>query len=90
MKYEELNMADIPFAEFDTFLRDVLKEKFPDTELFIAEGGDYLKDTVMELRQYNARYRYSPWELYKKNSNYECTTEELVVTWEQIVNKQGL
>ncbi len=83
-------MNNISSIEFNTFLGEILKETFPNTELFIVAGGDYLKDVIMELRQDNAKYRYSPWKLYKQNSNYEDTVEELVETWRRIINKHTI
>jgi hypothetical protein len=66
-------------------LNDVIDEHFPNTTRYIRYGGDYIKDVVMELKEENKKFSYSPYELFNKSNNYEETIEQLVKQWEGIL-----
>lgn len=72
-------MTDI--HDFIKCLNDIVDERFPYTTRYIIYGGDFIKDVVVELREENKKFRYSPYELFNKSNNYEDTIEQLVKQW---------
>lgn len=56
--------------DFIECLNDIVDERFPNTTRYIIRGGDFIEDVVMELREENRRFRYSPYELFNKSNNY--------------------
>ena len=74
--------------DFIKALHNLIEAHFPDTERYIVSGGDYIKDTVMELREGNKRLRYSPYELFSKSENYEDTIEEFIKKWRDVCEKE--
>lgn len=75
-------MTDI--QSFISFLNDTVNEHFPSTKIYIAKGGDFIKDVVMELREEDKSLKYSPYELFHKSENYEDTIEQFLKQWESI------
>lgn len=75
-------MTDI--QSFISFLNDTVNERFPSTKIYIAKGGDFIKDVVMELREEDKSLKYSPYELFHKSENYEDTIEQFLKQWESI------
>lgn len=73
------------FHDFTAVLCDIIDSRFPNTERYIAIGGDFVWDWIFELRENDKKYRFSPYELYSKSSNYEETIEEFVETWERML-----
>ena len=74
-------MRNISFLEFHHFFLDIVKEEFPDIELFVIKGGDYAQDFVMELRQNKTKIRYTPYELYQEgclHNNFEEIIERFI------------
>ena len=78
-------MTDI--MDFNKVLNALIDEKFPNTTRYMAAGGDYLKDVVMELREGNAALQYSPYEMFMKSDHYEETIEEFMKRWETMLNR---
>lgn len=54
-------------------------------ECMPINGGDFIKDVVLELREDDKKLRYSPYELFYKSEDYEDTIEKLVEQWEAIL-----
>ena len=49
-KKTEVNKAAVVSqAEFTEILNSIIDERFPGTQRYIINGGDYWKDIVMEL-----------------------------------------
>lgn len=71
--------------DFINVLNTVIDERFPNTDRCIVEGGDFIKDFVLELREADKKLRYSPCELFNKSENYEDTIEKLVEQWENML-----
>lgn len=71
--------------EFINVLHTVIDERFPNTNRYIVDGGDFIKDVVMELREEDKKLRYSPYELFSKSEDYEDTIEKLVEQWETML-----
>ena len=78
----------IDIHDFIKFLNDTVDELFPNTTRYITYGGDFIKDVVMELREGNKEFRYSPYELFNKSNNYEDTIEQLVKQWEAMLHQE--
>lgn len=76
----------IDIHDFIKCLDDTIEEHFPNTERYIIYGGDFIKDVVIELREENKKYRYSPYELFNKSNNYEDTIEQLVKQWDTMLH----
>ena len=76
----------IDIHDFIECLNDIVDERFPNTTRYIIRGGDFIEDVVMELREENRRFRYSPYELFNKSNNYEDTIEQLVGQWETMLH----
>ena len=62
-----------------------IEEEFPQTERYMIKGGDYIRDVVMELRQGEASFRYSPYELYENADDFEEIIERIVIKWKAIL-----
>ena len=78
-----LYMSKISFHEFNQFLLENLKEQYPDIEIFVREGGDYVWDFVYELilDEGESRLKYKPYDLYEKAEklgNYGDVIEEFL------------
>lgn len=71
--------------EFINVLHSIIDERFPNTNRYIVDGGDFIKDVVMELREEDKKLRYSPYELFSKSEDYEDTIEKLVEQWETML-----
>lgn len=71
--------------DFINILNAVIDERFPSTSRYIVNGGDFIKDVVLELREDDKKLRYSPYELFHKSEDYEDTIEKLVEQWEAIL-----
>ena len=71
--------------DFIALLNEALDSAFPDTERFIIKGGDYVKDLIIELRENDCKYQYSPNDLYHQSENYEDTIEDLLDVWKRIL-----
>ena len=41
----------INIHEFNGYLNNMIDERFPGTERYIVNGGDYVKDFIVELRK---------------------------------------
>ena len=83
-KKTEVNKAAVVSqAEFTEILNSIIDERFPGTQRYIINGGDYWKDIVMELRQGAGKLRYSPYQLFKQSDDYENTIQELILRWEK-------
>ncbi len=76
-------MANI--HDFINVLNRVMDERFPNTNRYIVNGGDFIKDVVVELREEDKKLRYSPYELFGKSEDYEDTIEKLVEQWETML-----
>lgn len=72
--------------DFIEVLYAVIEERFPNTSRTIIDGGDFIKDVVMELREGDKKMRYSPSELFEKSEDYEDTIEKLVEQWETMLD----
>ena len=72
--------------DFINVLNAIIDERFPNTNRYIVGGGDFIKDTVMELREEDKKLRYSPYELFSKSEDYEDTIEKLVEQWESMLD----
>lgn len=86
-------LSNISFWEFYNFLLEVIKEEFPETELFIIKGGDYVQDVVMEFRQNDHRVRYTPYELYQEgylHNNFEEIVEHFIETYKNRMKTEGV
>ncbi len=70
--------------DFITVLHNIIEEYFPNTERFIISGGDYIKDTVLELREGDKKLRYSPYELFHTSDDYEKTIDAFLDLWKSI------
>ena len=68
-------------------LHELIREMFPNTEIFQISGGDYIKDAVLELRESNKKLRYSPYDMFNKSENYEETIEDFLMQWENYETK---
>ena len=71
-------MKEISFHEFHHVFVEMIKENFPNTELFIIHGGDYVQDTIMEFREDEKRLSFKPYELYQEacsNQNFEAVID---------------
>lgn len=79
-------MTDI--HDFINVLNTVIDERFPNTDKYIVEGGDFIKDVVLELREADKKLRYSPYELFNKSKKYEDTIEKLVERWENMLDQE--
>ena len=79
-------MTDI--HDFINVLNTVIDERFPNTDRYIVEGGDFIKDVVLELREADKKLRYSPYELFSKSKKYEDTIEKLVERWENMLDRE--
>ena len=77
-------MADI--HDFIKVLNDIVDERFPNTGRYIIYGGDFTKDAVIELREDDKAFRYSPYELFHKSKNWENTIEQVVTHWEKTLH----
>ena len=51
----------------------------------VIKGGDYVKDFIIELRENDRKYQYSPYDLYHQSENYEDTIEDLLDVWKSIL-----
>lgn len=76
----------IDIHDFIKCLNDIVDDRFPHTTRYIIYGGDLIKDVVVELREENKKFRYSPYELFNKSNNYEDTIEQLVRQWESMLH----
>ena len=54
--------------------------------MYIVNGGDYIKDVIIELSEDDKKLRYSPYELFAKSEDYEDSIEKLVEQWEAMLN----
>lgn len=72
--------------DFINVLNAVIDERFPNTNRYIVDGGDFIKDAVMELREEDKKLKYSPYELFSKSEDCEDTIEKLVEQWETMLN----
>lgn len=72
--------------DYINVLNAVIDEMFPNTKRYIVDGGDFIKDVVIELREEDKKLRYSPYELFSKSEDYEDTIEKLVKQWEAMLN----
>lgn len=63
-------------------LYKVIDETFPNTNKYIVDGSNFIKDAVMELRQEDKKLRYLPYELFCKSEDYEDTMTKLIQQWE--------
>lgn len=68
--------------DFISVLNAVIDERFPNTNIYIVRGGDFIKDIVLELREEDKKLRYSPYELFCKSEDYEDTIEKLAEQWQ--------
>lgn len=71
--------------DFIALLNEALDSTFPSTERFIIKGGDYVKDLIIELRENDCKYQYSPNDLYHQSENYEDTIENFLAVWKSIL-----
>lgn len=81
---------NIYFQDFNDFLRDTFKNKLPNSELVIINSSDFIKDTVMEIRQQNIKLQYKPYELYeqsKLNNNFEEIVYNLINQFRSLLNE---
>ena len=86
-KKTEVNKAAVVSqAEFTEILNSIIDERFPRTQRYIINGGDYWKDIVMELRQGVGKLRYSPYQLLKQPDDYGNTIQEFILRWEKEIN----
>ena len=86
-KKTEVNKAAVVSqAEFTEILNSIINERFPGTQRYIINGGDYWKDIVMELRRGAGKLRYSPYQLFKQSDDYENTIQEFILRWEKEIN----
>lgn len=67
--------------DFIEVLASVIDEKFPNTQQYIVKAGDDVKDLVMELREKDAKFRYSPYDLFISSDSYEDTIERFLEQW---------
>ena len=72
--------------DFINVLNAIIDERFPNTNRYIVGGGDFIKDTVMELREEDKKLRYSPYELFSKSEDYEDIIGNLVEQWKTILD----
>ena len=79
-------MTDI--HDFIKCLHDIVDEHFPNTTRYMIDGGDFMKDVIMELRQGDKRFRYSLYELFNMSNNYEYTIEQFVKKWESMLQEE--
>lgn len=75
------NFVKISSNDFLEVLVSVINEKFPNTQQYIVKAGDDVKDLVMELREEDARFCYSPYELFICSNSYEETIEKFLEQW---------
>ena len=66
-------------------LNNIIDESFPDTKRYIVKGGDLIETVVIELRQGEKKFSYSPYEMFTKSKAYEDTIEEFIKQWEYIL-----
>ena len=71
--------------DFIALLNEALDSNFPSTERIVIKGGDYVKDFIIELRENDRKYQYSPYDLYHQSENYEDTIEDLLAVWKRIL-----
>jgi len=71
--------------DFISLLNKAIDERFPDTDRYIVDGSDFIKDIVMELREEDKKLRYSPYELFSKSKDYDDAIEKLVKQWETML-----
>ena len=71
--------------DFIALLNEALDSNFPSTERIVIKGGDYVKDFIIELRENDYKYQYSPYDLYHQSENYEDTIEDLLTVWKRIL-----
>ena len=71
--------------DFIALLNEDLDSTFPSTERVVIKGGDYVKDFIIELRENDRKYQYSPYDLYHQSENYEDTIEDLLTVWKRIL-----
>ena len=76
-------MTDV--HDFIKCLNAIVDEYFPNTERYLINGSDFVKDFVMELREENKKLRYSPYELFTKSNDYEDTIEQFVMQWKEML-----
>ncbi len=72
--------------DFINALNTAIDERFPNTNRYIVNGGDFIKDFVIELREDDKKLRYSPYELFNKSDDYEDTIKKLMEQWETMLN----
>ena len=80
----------IYFQDFNDFLRDTFKNELPNSELVIIKSGDFIKDTIMEIRQQNIKLQYKPYELYeqsKLDNNFEEIVYNLINQFRSLLNE---
>lgn len=74
--------------DFLELLNDEIDNKFPNTIKIIIQGGDYISDFIMELRENNYRMQYCPYEMFV---NCECKYEDSILAlcnaWEKLISK---
>ena len=62
---KELLKNHITFHEFNHFLSEEIKEQYPDAELLMIKGGDFIQDIEMEVRCNKRNICYKPFEMYQ-------------------------
>lgn len=72
--------------DFIKALNAVIDERFPNTNRYIVQGGDRIKDLFVELREEDKKLSFSPYELLSKSENYEYTIEKLIERWEDLLD----
>lgn len=66
------------FREFFDMLNFLVDEELSDVEKYIRESGDYICDTVIELRKGNNSLKYSPYAMFVSSDNPEDTIEKFI------------
>ncbi len=83
---EKKIMSDfLNIHEFNGYLNNMIDERFPGTERYIVNGGDYVKDFIIELRKDGKTLRYSPSELYEKSQDDEDIIEGFLEQWQTVL-----
>lgn len=79
-------MNQTSFHEFYQVLLAEIKENFPNIELYVASGGDYVQDQIIEARYNGKKFRFAPYKLYK-GGNLEEAMIQLLKTCESLTTQ---
>lgn len=76
-----MSLSNIGFHEFNQFLLQIVNETFPNAELYLVDGGDFVQDVIMKIKQGEKEFQYRPYNLYCEgclNNSFEEVVERLI------------